>query len=67
MEARRLDAERVDLEFGAFRKATYFVIVVAIALVVFAQLLIEPGGLVFGGGVGVFGLLIWLANRAGAA
>jgi hypothetical protein len=65
-EGRLLEAERVDLEVGVYRKAAYSVVALAIFLVALVHLLFDPAPLQAGGEAGFVALLGWLAKRVGA-
>lgn len=64
-EGRRLEAERVDLEVGVYRKAAYSIVALGISLIVFVHLLLDPVPLSAGGGIGIAALLGWFAKRVG--
>ncbi|HWI95395.1 MAG TPA: hypothetical protein VNS60_04935 [Solirubrobacterales bacterium] len=65
-EGRRLDAERVDIEWSVVRKIVFLFVALAISVLVFVHLLLDPTPP--GSGAGVVALLLdWLAKRVSAS
>lgn len=62
-ETRRIQAEARMLDFDLFRRKAFFVMAIAVALLLSLRLLEEPALLETAGGSGLLAALGWLARR----